>query len=61
MSKQVVPIYNRWIAVALSDKYNMQVLKLQRNNKNPNGIVYFFEKTDELVKVMKKDYDINIA
>jgi len=61
MRKQVVPIYNRWIAVALSDKYGMQVLKLQRNNKNPNGIVYFFEKSDELVRVMKEDYDIDIA
>ena len=61
MRKQVVPIYNRWIAVALSDKYGMQVLKLQRNNKNPNGIVYFFEKSDELVRIMKQDYDIDIA
>lgn len=56
----MIPIYNKWTAVRLNEVYHIPVMGIRENNKIKGELVFFFERTDELVKLLREQFDIKV-
>lgn len=60
-NRDLIPIFSKWIAVKINSKYGFPVIGIRENDFKRGEIVYFFDKTDEIIEILSKDYNIKIT
>ena len=58
--RELVPIFSKWVAVDINSKHGFPVIGIRENDYKRGEIIYFFDKTDEIIKVLKDEHDITI-
>lgn len=59
--RDLVPVFSKWIAVRINSKHGFPVIGIRENEFKRGEIVYFFDKTDEIVKVLDEEHGIKIT